>query len=151
MRVRLAIQDGDSVGTLLPLRSFEVPATGGFAMSDVAVGVAAEPWYARPGTGERVALLPLGTLKRSDRAELTYEVTAPPGAAVESQITIMRADERAGVVSNEQVKQPIRSGRQLVRHVLALHKLKPGLYRIEVTVTDGRGGLARRWREFELR
>ena len=151
LRVRVAMQDGDSVGTLLPLRSFEVLAPGALVLSDVTVGVPSHPWQAELGAGERVALLPLGLLWRTDRAEVAYEVTAPPGAALKSQITLMRADEQAGVVSNQQIAHPSRATRQLFRQVLDLRKLKPGLYRIEVTVTDGLGGLARRVREFDVR
>lgn len=96
-------------------------------------------------------MAPLGFIQRSQRAELAYEVTVPPGAALQTQLTVIRADDRAGVVSNERLTPPVGLGRQLVRHVLDIHKLKPGLYRIEVTVTDGLGGRARRSREFEVR
>lgn len=151
MRLRIAFQDGDSVGTLLPIRSFEVLPTGKLEMSDLVVGVQSQPWQARLEDGERVAMAPLGFIQRSQRAELAYEVTVPPGAALQTQLTVIRADDRAGVVSNERLTPPVGLGRQLVRHVLDIHKLKPGLYRIEVTVTDGLGGRARRSREFEVR
>lgn len=151
MRVRVGIQDGDSVGTLLPLRSFEVLVPGQLALSDLSVGVRTQPWQVQPEHGESVALLPLGLLWRTAKAEVAYEVSAPPSSPVRSQITLMRADDRAAVISNQEVVHPARAGRRLVRHVLDLHKLKPGFYRIEVTVSDGRGGLARRSREFDVR
>jgi hypothetical protein len=79
---------------------------------------------------------------------LTYEVTAPAGAKLTSQVTVIRTDEQAGVVLNDRFAEA--PGRRLVRHGLALGKLEAGTYRVEVTLTDGRGGLARRWREFRL-
>ena len=151
IRVRVGIQDGDSVGTLLPIRSFEVLVPGALALSDLSVGVRTQPWQVQEDSGESVALLPLGLLWRTAKAEVAYEISAASSAPVRSQITLIRADDRAAVISNQEVMHPARAGRRLVRHVLDLHKLKPGFYRIEVTVSDGRGGLARRSREFDLR
>jgi hypothetical protein len=109
------------------------------------------PWHAEARVGERVALLPLGTLRRSEPAEVAYEILAPADVSLSSQLTLMRADDRAGVVSSERIEEQSVAGRRLVRHPIDLKKLKPGLYRLEVTVTTGRGGLARRWKEFEVR
>jgi hypothetical protein len=151
VRIGIAFEDGDSVGTLLPVRSFEVQLPGAVTLSDLAVGMSTKPWHAEATVGDRVAMLPLGTLRRSEPAEVAYEITAPADAPLTSQLTLMRSDERAGVVSSERLEETAVSGRRLVRHPLDLRKLKPGLYRLEVTVTTGRGGLARRWKEFELR
>jgi GWxTD domain-containing protein len=124
---------------------------GAVTLSDLAVGMPGMPWHAEAAVGDRVAMLPLGTLRRSEAAEVAYEVMAPADVPLSSQLTLMRADERAGVVSSERVEEKLVAGRRLVRHPLDLKKLKPGLYRLEVTVTTGRGGLARRWKEFEVR
>jgi hypothetical protein len=147
----MGIQDGDSVGTLLPIRSFEVLSPGRLALSDLAIGVRTQPWQVQSVSGESVALLPLGLLWRTATAEVAYEISSSSAAPVRSQITLMRADDRAAVISNQEVVQPARAGRRLVRHVLELHKLKPGFYRIEVTVSEAQGGLARRSREFDVR
>lgn len=151
VRIGLAFEDGDSVGTLLPVRSFELQLPGAVTLSDLAVGTPGMPWHAEAVVGDRVPLLPLGMLRRAEAAEVAYEITAPGDVPVRSQVTLMRADERAGVVSSERIEETPTSGRRLVRHPLDLRKLKPGLYRLEVTVTTGRGGLARRWKEFEVR
>ena len=150
-RIGLAFEDGDSVGTLLPLRSFELQLPGAVTLSDLAVGMPSMPWHAEAAVGERVAMLPLGMLRRTEPAEVAYEITAPGDVPVSSQLTLMRSDDRAGVVSSERLEETAVAGRRLVRHPIDLRKLKPGLYRLEVTVTTGRGGLARRWKEFELR
>ena len=89
--------------------------------------------------------------EREMDGEATVEILAPADVPLSSQLTLMRADERAGVVSSERIEERAAAGRRLVRHPLELRKLKPGLYRLEVTVTTGRGGLARRWKEFEVR
>lgn len=150
LRVRVAVSDGDSVGTVLALRTIEVGSEGPIALSDLAIGAAGLPWRASTADGEEVTLLPLGVLRRNEPAAVAYEVAAPLGATVRSQIILMRADEEAGVISSQHFDEAFESGRGLVRHVLDLDRLKPGLYRVEVTVSDGRGGLARRWRAFEL-
>jgi hypothetical protein len=151
VRIGLAFEDGDSVGTLLPVRSFELQLPGAVTLSDLAVGMPGMPWHAEASVGDRVAMLPLGTLRRSESAEVAYEITAPPDVPLSSQLTLMRADDRAGVISSERLEEKAATGRRLVRHPLDVRKLKPGLYRLEVTVTTGRGGLARRWKEFEVR
>ena len=151
VRIGLAFEDGDSVGTSVPVRSFELQLPGAVTLSDLAVGMPGMPWHAESAVGDRVAMLPLGTLRRSEPAEVAYEITAPGDVPLSSQLTLMRADERAGVVSSERLEETVVTGRRLVRHPLDLKKLKPGLYRLEVTVTTGRGSLARRWKEFEVR
>lgn len=151
IRIGLALEDGDSVGTLLPVRSFELQLPGAVALSDLAVGMPGMPWHTEATVGDHVAMLPLGILRRSEPAEVAYEILAPADVPLSSQLTLMRADERAGVVSSERIEERSVAGRRLVRHPLELRKLKPGLYRLEVTVTTGRGGLARRWKEFEVR
>jgi GWxTD domain-containing protein len=151
VRIGLAFEDGDSVGTLLPVRSFELQLPGAVTLSDLAVGMPGKPWHAETTLGDRVAMLPLGTLRRNEAAEVAYEILAPADVPISSQLTLMRSDDRAGVVSSERIEEKSVAGRRLVRHPLDLKKLKPGLYRLEVTVTTGRGGLARRWKEFEVR
>lgn len=151
VRVGLAFEDGDSVGTLVPVRSFELQLPGALTLSDLAIGAPGMPWHAEAAVGDRVPLLPLGILRRVEPAEVAYEITAPGDVPLSSQLTLMRSDERAGVVSSERLEETVRAGRRLVRHPLDLRKLKPGLYRLEVTVTTGRGTLARRWKEFEVR
>ena len=149
-RLRVALEDGDTAGTMLPLRSIEVaPRNDGvLTVSDLALGPADGPWREAMADGSDVALNPAGILRREDPVELAYEVTAPASARLTSQVTVIRTDEQAGVVLNDRFAEV--PGRRLVRHGLALGKLKAGTYRVEVTLTDGRGGLARRWREFRL-
>jgi len=150
LRLRVAVEDGDTAGTLLPVRSIEVAPRddGVLAVSDLALGPVDGPWRAAMAGGEDLVLDPAGLLRREDQVELAYEVTAPAGATLTSQVTVIRTDAQAGVVLNQRFTEA--TGSRLVRHPLALGKLKPGTYRVEVTLADGRGGLARRWREFRL-
>lgn len=153
LRVRAALQDWDSLGTVLPVRSVEVlPADAGTLwLSDLAIGTRATPWSAVLRGGERVVLNPTGGLGRQGEVELAYEVVAPAGTRITSQVTLIRTDEAAGVVSSERRTVQVGGGRTVVRERLDPRRLRPGLYRVEVTVTDGGGGLSRRWREFELK
>ncbi len=150
LQLRLVLQDGDSVGTVLPLRFFETVTPGPLALSDLAVGVPGDPWRIELMGGEPVALLPVGPLRRQAEAEVAYEVVSSD-SVVHVQRTLMRADDDAGVIYSIAHEEPVPGGRRLVRHRLDLDRLKPGLYRLEVTVTDRQGGLVRRARGFEVR
>jgi hypothetical protein len=152
LRVRAALQDWDSLGTVLPVRSVEVLSAdaGTLWLSDLVIGTRATPWSAVLRGGERVVLNPTGRLGRQGEVELAYEVVARAGTRITSQVTLIRTDEAAGVVSSERRTVQVGGGRTVVRERLDPRRLRPGLYRVEVTVTDGAGGLSRRWREFEL-
>jgi hypothetical protein len=152
LRLRVAIEDGDSAGSLLPLRSLEVttPGPSVLALSDLALGASDGPWKRVMGTDAAVMLAPLGILRRDDAIQLSYEVSAPEGVKLTSQITVIRTDAQAGVAYNERFNEVAGQGPRLTRHALQLGRLKAGAYRVEVTLSDGRGGLARRWKEFRL-
>lgn len=152
-RVRAQVQDWDSLGTVLPVRSFEVaPATGSALwLSDLVVGARGSPWTLELAGGERVALNPPGILGRHADLELAWEVIAPADTRITSQITLIRTGESAGVVSSDRRPAVVEGGRVVLRERIDPRRLRPGQYRVEVTVTDGAGGLSRRWREFELR
>jgi len=152
MRMRLRLEDGEAGGSEPPVRSLEVvplqPSPVG--MSDLALGNPAGPWPVVAPRGGSVSLNPLGEFRRDSRVELAYQVSAPAGSSLVSQITLIRTDEQAGVIRSDRYQEQAGAGARLVRHPVDVRKLKPGPYRLEVTVTDGRGGLARRWKEFTI-
>jgi hypothetical protein len=82
--------------------------------------------------------------------ELAYQVSAPVGRHVVSQVTLIRTDEQAGVIRSDRYQEAATEWPKIIRHPIDVRKLKPGPYRLEITVTDGRGGLARRWKEFTI-
>jgi hypothetical protein len=146
----LAVEDGDSAGTLLSVRSLDFPLVGnlGLQMSDLALGIATGPWLV-PVMDNMVALSPSGRLPRAE-AQVAYAVTTRSGETLRSQLTLMRTDDQAAVVMSRSFTEPAADRHQLIRHPLDLRRLKPGRYRLEVTVTDGAGAPTRRWREFTV-
>lgn len=61
-----------------------------------------------------------------------------------------RIDAEPGVALSRR-QEIVASGDELLRsEAIDTRKLKPGLYRAELTLFAGQGGVARRWREFEI-
>lgn len=151
LRVRVAVQDGDSAGTLFPVRSYEVEAAAdSVGLSDLAIGESAGPWRSSTADGEALPLGPLGTVPRGAPVELRYLVRAPGGRSLRAELTVARVDHEPGVQFNRRREVTVTSGSTLVTERLDTRRFRPGLYRLEVTLLDGRGGVARRWREFEV-
>lgn len=150
IRMRMWLADGEAGGSAPPVRSLEVaPAPpDAIGLSDLVLGNPGGRWPVAVPRGEPVALNPLGRFGRRDPLELAYQVRAPAGVQLVSQVTLMRTDERAGVIRSDRYQERTGEGSRLARHPVDVRKLPPGSYRLEVTVTDGRGGLARRWKEF---
>jgi hypothetical protein len=63
---------------------------------------------------------------------------------------VIRTDDKPGVALSDTWREAIGRGVTLVRYRLGSRRLPPGFYRAEITVTDGRGELVRRWREFRV-
>jgi hypothetical protein len=86
-------------------------------------------------------------IDRHDAIDAVFQVDGAVGAEVECLITVARTDENPGVAYIDTWRGPVEPG-QLLRHRVAADRLEPGRYRLEATVRDRSGGLARRWREF---
>jgi hypothetical protein len=151
--MRLLVAGEDSTGSLSPVRSLEVQpsSTRGIMLGELAIGDPAGPWQAGEAAAESHPLNPLGTLSRAGKADLSFTLGADRETKVTTQVTLIRVDERAGIAANERFSEKAGPTVHAVRRPIELRKLKPGQYRIEVTVADGQGGLARRWKEFEVR
>ncbi len=151
LRVRVAVEDGEGGGALLPSRSLEVgsPAAGAWSVSDLTIGAVGGPW-AVPVAGTPVALDPVGAVDREQRVGLAYEVLGRAGAEVTCQITVIRTDDEPGVAYSESWRQVMATDAEVMRHDLQVRRLKPGIYRLELTVRGGDGTLVRRWREFAV-
>jgi GWxTD domain-containing protein len=150
LRLRVAVEDGDTAGSVTPLRSLEVGTAMGVSLSDLAVGELSTPWRVDGVKGEPLSLAPLGRLRRGEPAELAYLVRAPGGSRLRAELSLARIDADPGVAISRRRQLLVPEGELVIREPLETRKLKPGLYRVEVTLLDGRGGLARRWREFEV-
>ncbi|MBS1241694.1 MAG: hypothetical protein H6R40_1121, partial [Gemmatimonadetes bacterium] len=152
LRMRLQLQDGDDVGSEPPVRSLEiVPVSrAAIGLSDLALGDPSGRWPAAMPQGEPVALNPLGRFRRDETVELAYQVSGPARVPLVSQVTLIRTDEQAGVIRSDRYQEAAAEWPKIIRHPIDVRKLKPGPYRLEITVSDNRGGLARRWKEFTL-
>lgn len=151
-RMRLRLQDGPDVGSEPPVRSLEIVpvAPSAIGLSDLALGDPSGRWPVAMPRGGPVALNPLGRFRRGEPVELAYQVSAPSGIPLVSQVTLIRTDEQAGVIRSDRYQEASADWPKIIRHSIDVRKLKPGPYRLEVTLTDGRGGLARRWKEFTV-
>jgi hypothetical protein len=82
--------------------------------------------------------------------ELAYLLLGPAGVRLRAELPGARIDADPGVAISRR-HEIVASGTELLRtEALDTRKLKPGLYRAELTLFDGQGGVARRWREFEV-
>jgi GWxTD domain-containing protein len=149
LRIRLAVEDDDA-GTVLPFRALEVKGTEvPLAMSDLAIGEIDAPWRMPLSSGP-LFLDPVGVIDRDRHVELAFEARARPGTTLSCQLTVIRTDDKPGVALSDTWREAIGRGVTLVRYRLGSRRLPPGFYRAEITVTDGRGELVRRWREFRV-
>jgi hypothetical protein len=151
-RMRLRLDDGPDLGSEPPVRSLEIAPVSSAAvgLSDLAVGNPSGPWPVAMALAGPVALNPLGRFRRDEPVELAYQVSAPAGVPLVSQVTLIRTDDQAGVIRSDRYQEGTAAWPKIIRHPVDVRKLKPGPYRLEVTVTDGRGGLARHWKEFTI-
>ncbi len=150
VHVRMAFED-ERRGTVLGVQSLEVSTEmhDVVQVSDLALGHNSGPWVAEVGM-EQVQLNPLSVLHQGREAELAFEVSIPKATELRCQITVIRADEQPGVAYSRQWTEHAEAGTRVAKHRLELDRLKPGLYRVEVTVTTAGGVLERRWREFNV-
>jgi len=149
LRVRLAVEEEDQEGTVLPFRTLEVPSTpDSLSLSELAVGVAESPWRVETEFGP-VALNPLELIGRERQGEIAFEARGRAGTILTCQVTVIRTDE-PGVAYNDTWREAMSNGKRLIRRRLETQRLQPGTYRVEITVADGQGSLSRRWQEFRI-
>lgn len=155
---RAALQQGDSLGVVLPVDSTRVGAAGPpLSLSEIALGVreASVAWHPTPG--DTVYLTPFDLFPEGRDLELYYEGSgAAPGASYRHQIAVFRTKgddpaivERRPIVTlafeEAATTDLVRSHRSL-----QLRRLKPGRYVVEVKVTGTDGREESRRREFRI-
>lgn len=151
-RYRLELSDGDSLGTVFPVRALEAePGSGRTRLSDLALGEAEAPWQQMVSADRRVIrFLPSGVVERGRRVELAYAVHAAPGGALSVAVTVARIDQEPHVALGWRRTVTPETPETVVTESLDTSRLRPGSYRVEVTLRDAQGGVARRWREFDV-
>jgi len=160
---RLAIQQGEEVGIILPRDTVRVgqPTSTALALSDLVIGSRTANLYWRRSEQDTVMFNPLLTFRRTEAMELYYEVE---GLAQEAPFTVRIAVRRQGgsggvfrkifggggaaisLKFDEQATFPVAT----THRSLKLDRLKPGRYTLEVVVEDGQGRSDQRSTDFEV-
>ena len=160
---RLAIQQGEEAGTVLPRDTVRVgqPTSTALALSDLVIGSRGANLYWRRSEQDTVMFNPLATYRRSEDMELYYEVE---GLAEATPYTVRIAVRRQGgsggmfrkifggggaaisLKFDEQATFPVTANHRN----LNLDRLKPGRYTLEVLVEDGQKRTDRRSADFEV-
>jgi GWxTD domain-containing protein len=160
---RLAIQQGEATGVLLPRDTVRVgrPTATALALSDLVLGSRNTNLYWRRTAEDTVVFNPLGTYKPSETMELYYEVEGL-SAGTEYMVRIAARKQGGGgglfrkifggggaqisLKFEETASFPVTT----TSRSLKLDKLKPGMYSLEVEVEDDQGRTDRRRREFQV-
>ena len=157
-RYRLALQQGDSAGVVLPTDSLIVARfdTTGPALSDLVIG-----WHQIPLTWARTAedtvyFSPFRGYFNDTELELYYEVYGlPAGSSYRTEIAVTRqgggglfhgAPRATRLLSEDRVYDRIVRGRRTIQ----LRSLDPGDYWLDVTITDAAGRQTHRRTEFAV-
>ncbi len=160
---RLAIQQGEEAGILLPTDTIRVgrPTSTSLALSDLVLGSRNTNLFWRRTAEDTVAFNPLRTFKKKEDMELYYEVEGlSAGTEYTVRIVVRRQGGGGGLLRKvfgggsaqislkfeETASFPITS----TSRSLKLDKLKPGNYTLEVSVEDDSGRSDKRVRPFQV-
>jgi len=154
---RAALQQGDSVGAVLPRDSVRVAAPDRvLALSDLALGLPAASARWLPTPADTVLLTPFDLFPEGSEVELYYEAAgASPEGVYRHEIAVYRVTgdpprlDRRPVVSlgfeEPAAGDPVRAHR-----TLRLGRLKPGRYVVEVRLAGAEGDAVTRSRAFTV-
>jgi GWxTD domain-containing protein len=163
LQYRLAIQQGEESGTILPRDTVRVgqPTSTALSLSDLVLGSRGTNLFWRRTEKDTVLFNPLRTFKRSDEMQLYYEVEGlSSGTPYTVRIAVRKRGGGGGLFRkifggggaqislkfDEQATFPVASSQR----TLDLDRLKPGHYTLEVVVDDGQGRTDRRATDFEV-
>ena len=160
---RLAIQQGEEAGILLPTDSIRVgqPTATALALSDLVLGSRNTNLFWRRTAEDTVAFNPLRTFKKKESMELYYEVEGlSAGTEYTVRIAVRKQGGGGGLLRKvfgggsaqislkfeETASFPVTS----TSRSLKLDKLKPGNYSLEVAVEDDQGRSDKRLQPFQV-
>ncbi len=160
---RLAIQQGEEAGIVLPRDSVRVgaPADSALALSDLVLGSRSANLAWRRSERDTVLFNPLQIFKRGDEMQLYYEVDGlRPGSPYEVRLAVKKQAGGGGIfrkifggggaaISLKFDAQAV-AALESAHRGLQLDRLKPGYYVLEVTVSDRAGRKDRRVRGFQV-
>jgi GWxTD domain-containing protein len=158
---RLAIEQGDENGVILPAVKIEASDASGqeFALSGLVLGAHEANLVWHPTPEDTVFFNPLGTWPPKRAMELYYEVYgAADGAPLSTQLLVTKHGGGGFLGLFGGKKAAIRLGFQDIaqgsptrfRRTLSLEKLSPGAYEVEVMVTNQAGATRRSRAAFEV-
>ena len=160
---RLAIQQGEEAGILLPTDTVRVgqPTATALALSDLVLGSRNTNLFWRRTADDTVVFNPLRTFKKKENMELYYEVEGfSAGTEYTVRIAVRKQGGGGGLLRKvfgggsaqislkfeETASFPVTN----TSRSLKLDKLKPGSYLLEVTVEDDQGRSDRRVQPFQV-
>jgi hypothetical protein len=161
VRWRLAVEQGEDRGAVLPLESMvAAPVHGGLALSGLALGAQGSSAIWANSLGDNVLINPLAAWRTGDDLELYAEVYgATAGAPLAVELIATRRKSGSGYVrigtkgrsltvkSDELALGPLSP----IRKTLSLASLAPGNYVIALRVTDAAGTVVERQRSILVR
>ena len=165
LQYRIAVQQGENAGMLLPVDSVLVAAVDGteLALSDPVLGSRASNLIWQPAVADTVFFNPHGAYRQDGLVELYYEVYGlVPGQNYQTQLVVKKEGGGGGFLGLGKIfgggSTPIslrfeeQASNQVVRvqRSIQLQKLKPGRYTLELAITDDRGQTSRRSQNFEV-
>lgn len=158
---RLALQQGDDVGIVLPRDTVVAASSAGAEgpkLSDLVLGSEAANVAWQPAPADTVYFNPLGTYRASDEMRVYYELSGVrAGAPYTTEIVVKKGTGGGGflrkIFGGSGATITIRFQEEAaaapgIHRAISLEKLKPGTYTLEVTVTDQQGKRDRRQRRF---
>ncbi|HET9041029.1 MAG TPA: GWxTD domain-containing protein [Gemmatimonadales bacterium] len=160
---RLAIQQGEESGVVLPRDSVRVggPTSVALGLSDLVLGSRSTNLAWRRSEQDTVLFNPLQTFKRGEEMQLYYEVEGlQPGNPYEVRLAVRKQGGSGGVFRkifggggaaislkfDAQASASVESAHR----GLQLEKLKPGMYVLELMVTDEQGRRDQRLQPFQV-
>lgn len=160
---RLAIQQGEETGVVLPRDTVRVggPSSVTLGLSDLVLGSRSANLAWRRSEQDTVLFNPLQTFKRAEEMQLYYEVQGlQPGSSYEVRLAVRKQGGSGGLFRKIfggggaaiSLKFDSRATAMVesAHRGLQLEKLKPGMYVLEVEVTDAGGHRDQRLRPFQV-
>ena len=160
---RLAIQQGEEAGLVLPRDTVRVggPSSVTLGLSDLVLGSRSANLAWRRSEQDTVLFNPLQTFKRAEEMQLYYEVQGlQPGRSYEVRLAVRKQGGSGGLFRKIfggggaaiSLKFDSRATAMVesAHRGLQLEKLKPGMYVLELEVTDAGGHRDQRFRPFQV-
>jgi hypothetical protein len=160
---RLAIQQGEEAGVVLPRDTVRVggPTSAGLGLSDLVLGSRRTNLAWRRSEQDTVLFNPLQTFRRDEEMQLYYEVQGlQAGSSYEVRLAVRKQGGSGGLFRKVfggggaaislKFDTKATALRESAHRGLKLEKLKPGMYVLELTVTDAGGHRDRRLRPFQV-